>query len=88
MCTGLESGQGDTVALTVWGAAPPSRITTTLYEVRTALQDGVGPDDDALVMATVVYLLRSGWLTGLGKQACEGIFFARAEHFAPRQASL
>lgn len=44
-----------------------ARITTTLYELIAALQDAAGPDADALVVATVVDLLRSGQLTFLGK---------------------
>src|SRR6266702_6305621 len=43
--------------------APPSCLTTTLYDVIAAIQDGLSPDDDALVVATVVHLLRSGRLT-------------------------
>jgi hypothetical protein len=39
---------------------------TTLYDLITAIQV-VDPDDDALVVATVVYLLRSGRLTWCGK---------------------
>ena len=50
----------------------PSGITTTLYEFMTALQDVVGPDDDALVVATVVHLLRSGRLTLLGTACTRG----------------
>jgi hypothetical protein len=40
-----------------------SRLTTTLYDLITALQDVVAPDDDALVVTTMVHLLRSGRLT-------------------------
>ena len=46
-------------------AETPSRLTT-LYDLITALQDVVAPDDDALVVATVVHLLRSGRLTWRG----------------------
>ena len=42
--------------------ATPSCLTTTLYDLIAAIQDGLSPDDDALVVATVVHLLRSGWL--------------------------
>jgi hypothetical protein len=45
--------------------ATPSRYTTTLYALLAALQDVVGPEDDAQVVATVVHLLRSGRLTWL-----------------------
>jgi hypothetical protein len=44
-------------------AATPSRLTTTLYDLITALQDVVGANNDALVVASVVHLLRSGRLT-------------------------
>jgi hypothetical protein len=44
-------------------AETPSHLTTTLYDLITALQDVVAPDDDALVVATVGHLLRSGRLT-------------------------
>jgi hypothetical protein len=44
-------------------AGTPSYLITTLYDVIAALQDGLGPDDDALVVATVVHLLRSRRLT-------------------------
>jgi hypothetical protein len=45
----------------------PARITATLYELIVAFQDVMGLDNDALVIATVVHLLRSGKLTFLGK---------------------
>lgn len=56
MAGGVTGGQAE---------APPSRCTTTLYDVGTAIQDVVGPEDDALVVATVVHLLRSGRLPWL-----------------------
>jgi hypothetical protein len=40
----------------------PSRCTTTLYDLIAALQAVVGPDEDALVVATVAHLLQSGQL--------------------------
>jgi hypothetical protein len=48
-------------------AATLSCLITTLYDVIAAIQDRLSPDDDALVVATVVYLLQSGRLTWLGK---------------------
>jgi hypothetical protein len=48
-------------------AETPSRLTTTLYDLITALQDVVGANNDALVVASVVHLLRSGRLTWDGK---------------------
>ena len=47
--------------------ATPSRYTTTLYTLLATIQDVVGPEDDAQVVATVVHLLRSGRLTWLGQ---------------------
>jgi hypothetical protein len=53
--------------------ATPSRYTTTLYALLAAIQDVVGLEDDAQVVATVVYLLRSGRLTWRGQaRACPG----------------
>ena len=49
------------------GEATPSCLTTTLYDLIAAMQDGLSPDDDALVVATMVHLLRSGRLTWRGK---------------------
>jgi hypothetical protein len=65
MHTVLESSTGEAVALAVRGQARPARITTTLGELITALQDVVG-QDDARVVATIVHLVRSGRLTLLG----------------------
>ena len=39
--------------------ATPTCPVTTLYDLIAAIQDVVGPEDDALVVATVVHLLRS-----------------------------
>lgn len=38
----------------------PNTITTTLYDLFEAIQSEVGPEDDALVTATVMDLLASG----------------------------
>jgi len=38
----------------------PARLTTTLYDLTTMVQDIVGPENDALVTATVVHLLHAG----------------------------
>jgi hypothetical protein len=43
MAGGVTGGQSE---------APPSRRTTPLYAVGTAIQDVVGPEDDTLVVAT------------------------------------
>ncbi len=45
---------------------PKSRsatVATSLYELIEALQDTVGPDGDAFIVATVMYLLESGRIT-------------------------
>src|SRR5262245_59925871 len=45
---------------------PPSRVTTTLYDLIAALQERAGTDD-AQVVATMVHLLRSRRLTWVGQ---------------------
>jgi hypothetical protein len=47
------------------GAERPARLPLTLADLITAIQDVVGPEDDALVVATVRHLLGAGRLTGL-----------------------
>ena len=63
----MERGELAQVGTGMQGEATPSCLTTTLYDLIAAMQDGLSPDDDALVVATVVHLLRSGRLTWLGK---------------------
>jgi hypothetical protein len=53
-----------------------SCLTTTLYDLIAVLQEGLSPDDDALVVTTMVHLLRSGRLTWLG-QASEPLGLSR-----------
>jgi hypothetical protein len=65
MSTGMEAGEVATVATGMQRAVTPSRLTTTLYDLMAALQDVVGLEDDALVVATMVHLLQSGRLTRL-----------------------
>ena len=72
MATVLEGGEMAPVAAGIQRVETPSRCTTTLYDLMAALQDLVGPDDDALVVATVVHLLRSGRLTVLGTASKQG----------------
>ena len=43
--------------------AAPATITTTLYDLLAALQDVVHPGEGALVVATVLSMLRAGRLT-------------------------
>jgi hypothetical protein len=40
-------------------------VTTNLFELVEAVQDQVGPEDDELVVATVMHLLRAGRATFL-----------------------
>ncbi len=46
---------------------PPSlrstTVTTSLYELIEALQETAGPEEDDLIVATVMYLLESGRIT-------------------------
>jgi hypothetical protein len=63
----MERGELAQVGTGMQGEAPPSCLTTTLYDVIAAIQDGLSPDDDTLVVATVVHLLRSGRFTWRGK---------------------
>jgi hypothetical protein len=62
--------KGAEVATGTTGMQPvetPSCLTTTLYDLMTEIQDVVGTTNDALVVTTVVQLVRSGRLTWCGK---------------------
>jgi hypothetical protein len=48
------------------GATSPSHRPLTLYDLITAIQDVVGPEEDGLVVATVWHLLATGRLTAFG----------------------
>jgi hypothetical protein len=63
MATGITHGEGAAERMGMPGEARPARLCTTLYDLITALQASVAPDEDALVVATVAHLLRSGRLT-------------------------
>ena len=63
----MEWAEVATGAMGMQRAETPSCLTTTFYDLIAALQDVVGPDEDALVVATVVHLLRAGQLTWCGK---------------------
>ena len=63
----MECGDLAQVGIGIQRKAPPPCLTTTLYDVIAAIQDRLSPDDDALVIASVVHLLRAGRLTWLGK---------------------
>ena len=48
-------------------------VTTNLYELIEAVQNQVGPENDELVVATVMYLLRAGratFLANMGASHC------------------
>jgi hypothetical protein len=66
MATVLDTCEMDT-ADTVYTAAPtravPRRITTTLYDLISAVQTSVEPHDETLVVATVWHLLHTGRAT-------------------------
>jgi hypothetical protein len=54
--TSVETG-------TIAAADTSATLTTTLYDLIAAVQDVVGPQNEALVVATVQHLLRSGRAT-------------------------
>ena len=60
----------------------PSTITTTLYDLMAAMQAVVGRDEDALVVATMVHVLRSGRITFVGEdtEPLSGIGARQQEH--------
>lgn len=62
MSSVMAPGEMATVATRRRGEATPLRLTTTLYELMATLQ-AMGTPDDALVVPTVVHLLRSRRLT-------------------------
>jgi hypothetical protein len=72
MSTVMEVGKMATVATGMQRVATPSRCTTTLYDLIAALQATVGPDDDALVVAIMAHLLRSGCLTVIETASTRG----------------
>jgi hypothetical protein len=56
----------ESVAKAVLGDGAPATITTTLYDLIVAIQEAVGPDDNALAVATVWHVLHSGRVTWHG----------------------
>jgi hypothetical protein len=66
MHTEMDPSEAKGVATGERGEEKPLCIMTTLYELMAAIQDVVSPDEDALVVATVGHLVRSGRLTWLG----------------------
>ena len=63
----MECAEVATGATGMPRAVTPSCFTTTLYDLIAAIQEVVGPEEDALVVATVWHLLRSGRLIWLGE---------------------
>jgi len=63
MGTVMEAVEGEGMASPGRKEETSSCITTTLEELLAALQDMMGPENDAQVVATVTHLLRSGRLT-------------------------
>jgi hypothetical protein len=59
MATVMERGEETSVTTAATEATTPARLTTTLYDLMTMLQDVAGPEGDTLVVATMVHLLRS-----------------------------
>ena len=68
-----EERSEETIATSGGEDAAPATITTTLYELLAALQDVVHPGEEALVVATVVSMLRAGRIRrvvrGLGQES-------------------
>jgi hypothetical protein len=58
-----------TEVMSMQRGATPSCLTTTLYDLITAIQAEVEPDDDTLVVATVVHLVRSRQLIWCGRES-------------------
>jgi hypothetical protein len=65
MSSMMESSESTGVTTGIREAETPLRLTTTLHDLMVVLQDVVGAPNEALVVATVVHLLRSGRLTWL-----------------------
>jgi hypothetical protein len=72
MATVMDRGAVTPVGRGKPGAARPSSLPITLYDLIAAMQDVVSAEDDGLVVAAVRHLLRSGWLMrrGTGTRPC------------------
>jgi hypothetical protein len=68
MATIRDPGVVTTVGRGSAGAARPTRLPITLYDLIIAIQDVVGVEDDGLVVATVRHLLHFGRLTRRGSE--------------------
>jgi hypothetical protein len=58
MATVMERGNEAPMITAGLAVATPARLTTTLYDLMAVVQDVVSLEDDTLVVATVVHLLR------------------------------
>ena len=70
MVTAMAPGTVTPVSRGRPGAERPSCRSLTLADLITVIQDVVGLEDDALVVATVRHLLGAGRLTGLRAGTC------------------
>jgi hypothetical protein len=66
MATVMERGEEALMTMVGAATATPVRLTTTLYDLMATLQDMVGPQDETLVVATMVHLLHSRQCTWRG----------------------
>lgn len=69
MQAGVAPVMGKVADAAVMGKDQPVTITTTLYDLVAAIRASVAPDEEGLVVATVVHLLRSGRSRLLGREA-------------------
>jgi hypothetical protein len=69
MATVMERGEEAAVTTVGPVVTTPVRLITTLYDLMAVVQDVVGPDNDALVVATMGHLLHSGQYTWRGVTA-------------------
>jgi len=60
----VDPSEAESVATVV---EAPATITTTLYDLIAVVREVVGPDDDALVVATVWHVLCSRRVTWRGE---------------------
>ena len=63
MSTVIDTSAATAVATVVTAERPVATITTTLYDLIAAVQDAAGPENDAMVVATVQHMLRCGRAT-------------------------
>ena len=61
-CEEQAGGCVETAVIAYAAPATLARANTTLYDLIAAIQDTVGPGDDARVVATVVHMLSAGYI--------------------------